>query len=99
MQLKSFKAPLKCWEPQIRLEFGGKISFKLSHNVKEDVISDTLLQRFPSKNVLINIDKRIHNLDFLLNAENLKFVFFQQYSDFKHIFVLKIRAEMFFFFF
>ena len=37
------EAPLKRWE----LLICQKISLKLYHNVKEDVISDTLLQRFP----------------------------------------------------
>ena len=32
------KAPLKCWERKIRQNFDGKISLKLYHNVKEDVI-------------------------------------------------------------
>ena len=39
--------PLKCWEPQIRQKFDGKISLKLYHNVKED--DKPRLQRFPSK--------------------------------------------------
>ena len=38
LSLNVFKAPLKCWEQQIRQKFDGKISIKLYHNVKEDVI-------------------------------------------------------------
>ena len=32
------KVPLKCWEPQIRQKFDGKISLKFYQNVTKDII-------------------------------------------------------------
>ena len=53
------KAPLyKCWEHK---QFDSKISLKIYHNVKEDVIYDTPLQGFSKQMCLKSkIDERIN---------------------------------------